>query len=70
MGGTKSKISDSPANVINEIETAPTGGNNNLILICIVIVLLCQWFTTLYQLHKKALKKNYLRSVADGLDKV
>ena len=70
MGKTQSKIDK--ANVINEVEMTYTNSSSDIYLIIIIVLMLTQLATTLYQLHKKALRKNYMRSasIANQLDKI
>ena len=70
MGNHDSKIENPNSNVINEITV-------NLkypivYLIIIIAVLVLQFLTTLYQLDKRSLRKNYERAVsmAINIDKV
>lgn len=70
MGNHDSKIDNPNANVINEITVEvhlPV-----IYLIIIIVILAMQFLTTMYQLHKRSLRKNYIRtaSLANGLDKV
>lgn len=70
MGGTDSKLEQPNANVINEIKVEvqlPI-----IYFIIIIVILALQLLTTLYQLHKRSLRKGYARaaSVANNLDKV
>lgn len=72
MGGKQTKLEEPAANVINEVKMvtveAPT-----LYLIIIIALLAAQFITTIYQLHKKSLRKNYIiraASMANNLDKV
>lgn len=70
MGARESKIENPNANVINEIKVnveIPT-----LYFIIIISILAMQLLTTLYQLHKRSLRKNYFRnaSMSNDIDKV
>lgn len=70
MGGHESKIKNPSANVINDIVIKveiPI-----LYLIIIICLLSIQILITLYQLHKRSLKKSYTRSAsrATDLDKI
>lgn len=70
MGGTESKVEHPTANVVNEINVVVELPVYYLIII--IAILAIQLLTTLYQLHKKSLRKNYIRtaSLATDLDKV
>lgn len=72
MGGQESKIDRPNANVINEVKIVEVEASTKIYLIIIIAIMVLQFMTTLYQLHKKAIKKNYARSIslANGLDKV
>lgn len=66
MGNHDSKIDNPNANVINEITVKieyPI-----VYLIIIIVILILQFLTTLYQLHKRSLKKNYRRTASMALD--
>lgn len=70
MGNQESKVEHPNANVVNEIKVSveiPT-----IYLIIIIAILALQFLTTVYQLHKRSLRKNYRRnlSLANDLDKV
>lgn len=70
MGSTESKIEDPNANVINDIVVKVESPTNYFLII--ISLLAAQLLVTLYQLHKRALRKNYIRaaSVANDLEKV
>lgn len=70
MGSTESKIEDPNANVINDIVVKVESPTNYFLII--ISLLATQLLVTLYQLHKRALRKNYIRaaSVANDLEKV
>ena len=72
MGKTQSKIDKATANVINEIEMTTQNSSSDTYLIIIIVILSAQLATTLYQLHKKSIRKNYAlaASVANQLDKI
>jgi len=70
MGLIDTKTVDSPANVINKVES----NNNDLELIhtllTIIVVIMCtNCFYILYKLHNKCLKKKYMSQAID-LDKI
>lgn len=70
MGGTDSKIENPNANVINDIVVKiefPT-----IYMIIIIALIAMQLLVTVYQLHKRSLRKTYIRtaSLAGTLDKV
>lgn len=72
MGGQESKIKNPNANVINEVKIVEVESSSSIYLIIIIAILATQLLTSLYQLHKRSLRKNYMRtlSTADHLDKV
>lgn len=70
MGGQESKVENPNANVINEITVEvkfPV-----IYFVIIIVILATQLVTTLYQLHKRSLRKNYARaaSMANGIEKI
>ena len=70
MGNRDSKIENPNANMINEITVKVE--HPIVYLIIIIAVLVLQFLTTLYQLDKRSLRKNYERAVsmAINIDKV
>ena len=70
MGGSESKIDKPNANVVNDIVLKVE--HPTIYFIIIIALLAAQLLVTLYQLHKRALRKYYIRaaSVGNGLDKV
>lgn len=63
MGKQQSKISQSPANVINEIEIEEKQGTNDII-VCIYIITVCVLAQTLYacfKVYNKQNKKKYIQ---------
>lgn len=70
MGGKESKVENPNANVINEITVEvefPV-----IYFIIIIVILAMQLLTTVYQLHKRSLRKNYTRaaSIANGIERI
>lgn len=70
MGGQESKVENPNANVINEIRVEvefPV-----IYFIIIIVILAVQLLTTLYQLHKRSLRKSYVRaaSMANEIEKI
>lgn len=72
MGGQKSKIENPNANVINEVKIVEVESSIQTYLIIIIAIMAMQLLVTVYQLHKRSLKKNYTRSIslANELNKV
>lgn len=72
MGGQESKITNPNANVINEVKIVEVESSTTIYLIIIIVIMALQFLTTVYQLHKRSLKKNYVRSMslANELNKV
>lgn len=72
MGGQKSKIVNPNANVINEVKIVEVESSIKHYLIIMIVILALQFLTTVYQLHKRSIKKNYARSasLANDLNKV
>lgn len=72
MGGQKSKIVNPKANVINEVEIVEADSSIKIYLIIIIGIMALQFATTIYQLHKRSIKKSYARSasIANDLNKV
>lgn len=72
MGGQESKIANPNANVINEVKIVEVENSSTIYLKIIIAIMALQLLTTVYQLHKRSLKKNYVRSMslANELDKV
>lgn len=70
MGGHESKLENPNANVINEITVEVKFPA--VYFIIIITILALQFLTTVYQLHKRSLRKSYVRaaSLANGIDKV
>lgn len=70
MGGTDSKVEKPNANVVNDIVVKVEFPAVYFIIIICLIAL--QLLVTLYQLHKRSLRKSYTRaaSLATNLDKV
>ena len=66
MGNHDSKIENPNANVINEITVKVE--YPIIYLIIIIAILGLQFLTTLYQLHKRSLKKNYRRAASMIID--
>ena len=58
MSKTQFKIENPMANVLNEVNEV-VESVNKIYLIIIIIFLAAQLATTLYQLHKRSLKKRY-----------
>lgn len=71
MGGQTSRIEKPTANVINEVQVIEMESMTTY-LITIIVILAVQLLTTLYQLHKKSIRKKYIRtaSLANGLEKI
>lgn len=72
MGGQKSKVADSPANVINNVEIVDhTSQIDSLYYVMIVLTTISAINLALkmYLLHKRSLKKQYL-SRGNDLDKI
>ena len=66
----ESKVADSTANVINNVETASVDLKViTIMLIIIVVLLLANSLTKLYKLHNKCIKKRYA-SRADNLEMI
>lgn len=72
MGGQTSKIQNPNANVINQVKIVEVESSVQNYLIIIIAIMAFQFATTVYQLHKRSIKKNYARSasLANDLDKV
>lgn len=70
MGGHESKIKNPSANVVNDLNI--TIDCDYIYFIIIISLLVLQILITVYQLHKRSLKKNYMRTVslANDIDKV
>lgn len=72
MGGTKSKIEITNANVINNVEVighTPEINSVWLLLLILTIISAFNLILKLYILHKRSLRKKYA-SRADNLDKI
>ena len=71
MGGQMSRIEKPTANVINEVQVIETESMKTYLII-IIVKLAVQLLSTLYQLHKRFLRKSYTRtaSLANGLEKI
>lgn len=68
MGGQTSKIEKPNANVINEVKIVEVESSIKIYLIIIIAIMALQFATTMYQLHKRSLKKSYARSASFGND--
>ncbi len=70
MGGQESKIVNPNANVINEVKVEIEFPR--IYFIIIIAILSLQLLTTMYQLHKRSLRKTYTRaaSLGNGIDRV
>ena len=72
MGEQNSKLLNPSANIITEIDIGIKTEEITLFLVIIIILLVMQIAITLYQLHKKSIKKYYRRamSVENQLEKL